>query len=121
MEKAQSEEQKKVLAKAVLNVAVQLDISQSQLATVIGVSRTSISRLKVKLRLDAHSKQGELALLLISIYKSLNILSGGEVKLMRLFMNSPNSVTGGIPIHQINTISGLVHVSQQVSALRLRS
>ena len=38
-------EQKVVLAKAVLNAADQLGLKQSQLAAILGVHRTAISRL----------------------------------------------------------------------------
>lgn len=33
-------------------------------------------------------------------------------------MNTPNRVTGGIPVQQIETISGLVTVLQFVDAIR---
>ena len=37
---------------------------------------------------------------------------------MRHFMNTPNRVTGGIPVKQIESISGLVAVLQFVDAIR---
>lgn len=53
-------DKKVVLAKAVLNVATQLDLKQAQLAAILGVHRTAISRLKGNPELDPSSKQGEL-------------------------------------------------------------
>ncbi|EKU66476.1 MULTISPECIES: antitoxin Xre-like helix-turn-helix domain-containing protein [Acinetobacter] len=69
---------KVVLAKVLLNTADQLGLKQSQVAAVIGVHRSSISRLKANLVLDPASKQGELALLLMRVYHVVDALSGGD-------------------------------------------
>ncbi len=111
-------DKKVVLAKAVLNAAEQLDLKQAQLAAILGVHRTAISRLKGKSELDPTSKQGELALLLIRMHRALYALTGGDADWMRHFMNTPNRVTGGIPVQQIESISGLVAVLQFVDAIR---
>ncbi len=111
-------EKKVVLAKAMLNAAEQLGLKQSQLAAVIGVHRTAISRLKNNPELDPASKQGELALLLIRLYRALYALTGGDVEWMRHFMNTPNRVTAGVPVQQIESIRGLVSVLQFVDAIR---
>lgn len=111
-------EKKVVLAKAVLNAAEQLGLKQAQLAAVIGVHRTAISRLKNNPELDPASKQGELALLLIRLYRALYALTGGDIEWMRHFMNTPNRVTAGVPVQQIESIRGLVSVLQFVDAIR---
>ena len=54
-----------VLAKAVLNAAAQLGLKQADLAAVLGMHRTAISRLKQNPSLSPRSKEGELALLLV--------------------------------------------------------
>jgi len=107
-----------VLAKAVLNAASQLGLTQAELAVVLGVHRTAISRLKQSVSLYPTSKQGELALLLIRIARALYILAGGDALWIKHFMHSPNSLSGGIPAQQIQTIQGLVQVLQLVDALR---
>ncbi|QER39575.1 DUF2384 domain-containing protein [Acinetobacter suaedae] len=114
----QPADKKVVLAKAVLNAAEQLDLKQIQLAAILGVHRTAISRLKNNPELDPASKQGELALLLIRLSRALYALTGGDTDWMRHFMNTPNRVTGGIPVEQIESISGLVSVLQFVDAIR---
>lgn len=111
----QPADKKVVLAKAVLSAAEQLDLKQVQLAAILGVHRTAISRLK---NLDPASKQGELALLLIRLSRALYALTGGDTDWMRHFLNTPNRVTGGIPVEQIESISGLVSVLQFVDAIR---
>jgi hypothetical protein len=107
-----------VLAKAVMNAADQLGLKQAELAAVLGMHRTAISRLKQNPNLEPTSKQGELALLLIRIARALFALTGGDKDWIKHFMHSPNHVTGGVPAQQITSIQGLIHVLQFVDALR---
>lgn len=111
-------DKKVVLAKALIQVADQLDLKQAQVAAILGVHRTAISRLKSNPELDPASKQGELALLLIRMHRALYVLTDGDTEWIRHFMNTPNRVTGGIPVQQIESISGLVTVLQFVDAIR---
>ncbi|MFX4953166.1 MbcA/ParS/Xre antitoxin family protein [Acinetobacter baumannii] len=83
-----------------------------------GVHRSSISSLKAKPVLDPASKQGKLALLLIDIYRAVYALSGGDPKWINYFMNSFNEATKGVPIEQIQSISGLVMVLHFLDAIR---
>ena len=107
-----------VLAKAVLNAAEQLGLKRAELAAVLGVHRTAVSRLKQNLALDPASKQGELALLLIRIARALYSLAGGDPDWIKHFMHNPNKVTGGIPAQQVQSIQGLMQVLQFVDAMR---
>lgn len=107
-----------VLTKAFLNAGSQLGLNQADLADVLGVDRTAISRLKSSKHLDPRSKQGELALLLIRFARALHVLTGGDKDWMQHFMCSPNLVTGGIPREQIKTIGGLMAVVNFVDAMR---
>ncbi|MFO5970018.1 antitoxin Xre-like helix-turn-helix domain-containing protein, partial [Pseudomonas aeruginosa] len=66
-----------VLAKAVLAAREQLGLTQLELAGIVGVDRSAISRWKTQgLRVD--SKTGELALLLVRVYRALYALFGGH-------------------------------------------
>ncbi len=107
-----------VLAKAVLNAAAQLGLKQADLAAVLGMHRTAISRLKQNPSLSPRSKEGELALLLVRLARALFALTGGDPDWIRHFMRTPNRVTGGIPARQIESIQGLVTVLQFVDAIR---
>jgi hypothetical protein len=107
-----------VLAKAVLNVASQLGLRQADLAMVLGMHRTAVSRLKQTPSLDPASKQGELALQLIRLGRALYTLTGGDEQWIRHFMHTPNKLTGGVPAEQIQTIQGLFTVLQYVDAMR---
>ncbi len=107
-----------VLAKAVLKAAAQLGLKQAELASVLGMHRTAISRLKSHPTLDPQSKQGELALLLIRIARALFALTGGDNDWIKHFMHTPNKVTGGVPAEQITSIQGLMRVLQFVDGVR---
>jgi len=107
-----------VLAKAVLRAADQLGLRQADLAAVLGIHRTAVSRLKQSMSLDPASKQGELALLLVRLARALYALTGGDVEWMRHFMRTPNTVTGGIPARQIESIEGLMTVLRFADAIR---
>ncbi len=107
-----------VLAKAVLRAAEQLGLKQTELAAVLGMHRTAVSRLKTTATLDPASKQGELALLLLRLARALFALTGGDQEWMRHFMRTPNNVTGGVPANQIETIQGMATVLQFVDAIR---
>lgn len=107
-----------VLAKAFLNAANQLGLKSTEIAAVLGVHRTAISRLKQNGSLDPKSKQGELSLLLIRIARALFALAGGDEAWIKHFMRSPNKITGGVPVEQITSVQGLVNVLQFVDAIR---
>jgi len=107
-----------VLAKAVLRAADQLGLRQADLAAVLGIHRTAVSRLKQNLSLDPASKQGELALLLVRVARALYALTGGDPQWIEHFMRTPNALTGGTPARQIESIQGLITVLQCVDALR---
>ena len=105
--------QKQTLSKALLNAGRQLGLSQAELGKIIGKDRTSLSR-----GLDAESKAGELALLLIRCYRSLYVLVGGKAEDMKHWMHTENLHVGGVPATQILKTQGLVHVLEYLDALR---
>ncbi|VAW84629.1 hypothetical protein MNBD_GAMMA18-2069 [hydrothermal vent metagenome] len=107
-----------VLAKAVLNASLQLGLKQADLAAVLGIHRTAVSRLKSLPSLDPKSKQGELALLLIRVARALFALTGGDNDWIQHFMQTSNKVTGGVPAEQIKSIQGLMRVLQFVDGVR---
>jgi len=102
------------LTKALLNAGKILGLTQDELGVIIGRDRTVFSRGGV----DPDSKTGELALLLIRVYRSLYVLVGGEEGDIKHWMQTENNHTGGIPGDQVKTVSGLVHVVEYLDAIR---
>ena len=109
-----------VLAKAVLNAAERLDLRQRQLATILGASEASVSRLARGRGIDPSSKEGELALLFLRMYRSLDTLVGGDDSRARAWLAAPNDHLGGIPAERLANVQGLVDVVQYLDGMRGR-
>ena len=109
-----------VLTRAVLAAAERLGIRNNQLAEVIGTSESTVSRLSSGRTLDPASKQGELALLFVRLYRSLDALVGGDDSQGRAWLHAENAHLGGVPAQQIRRVEGLVDVIQYLDAMRGR-
>lgn len=107
-----------VLLKALLNTREQLGLTQVQLAAIVGVNRSAISRWSESGGLKPQSKTGELALLLIRIYRSLYTLFGGNLDDMRHFLRTQNHHLAGIPLALMSQVQGLVRVVEYLDAIR---
>ncbi|WP_417663052.1 antitoxin Xre/MbcA/ParS toxin-binding domain-containing protein [Pseudomonas sp.] len=106
-----------VLAKALLNTREQLGLTQQELADIVGVHRSAISRW-VDAGLNPHSKTGELALLFIRGYRALFALFGGDLADMRHFLRTENRHLAGVPLHMMGQVQGLVRVVEYLDAIR---
>lgn len=109
-----------VLCKALFNAQTGLGLSQTELATTIGVDRSTISRLKTRGRLDPDSKSGELGACVIRIYRALYSLMGGDNDAMKHWMAVSNHHLGGTPRELITGVQGLVQVVEYLDAMRGR-
>jgi len=109
-----------VLARAVLNAAERLGLRNKHLAAVIGTSEASVSRLGAGRGLEPHTKEGELALLFLRLFRSLDALAGGDDEKARAWLHADNSHVRGVPAQRIRTVEGLVDVVQYLDAMRGR-
>jgi len=109
-----------VLTKAIRNAAVRLGMTQRELAAVLGTSEASVSRLSAGRRLDPSGKEGELALLFLRLYRSLDALVGGDDAAARAWYRSANTHVGGVPAERAARVEGLVEVVQYLDAVRGR-
>lgn len=116
----QSPEPAPVLAKATLAAARRLDLKNRHLAEIIGTSEAFVSRLKSGRGLDPQRTEGELALLFLRLYRSLDALVGGDDAKARAWLHAPNDHVRGIPAERIRTVEGLVDVVQYLDAMRGR-
>lgn len=108
-----------VLTKALLRAADLLGLSNATLACVLGVSEASISRLGTGARkIDPASKEGELALILIRVYRSLDALVGADDALRRAWMGGYNRALNGKPLELIERAEGLVAVISYLDGMR---
>ena len=108
-----------VLTKALLRAADLLGLSSRVLARILGVSEASVSRLASGARtIDPASKEGELALLLVRVYRSLDALVGTDAVQRKAWLESPNRALSGRPIDLVQRTDGLVHVVAYLDAMR---
>jgi len=108
-----------VLTRAVLRAADNLGLAQRALAAVLGVSPASLSRLYKGSRLiDPRSKEGEIAVLFLRVFRSLDALMGGSREKSQKWLQAENVHLGGAPVQLIETVPGLVHVVQYLDAMR---
>jgi hypothetical protein len=109
-----------VLTKAVLSAAGRLGLRNRQLAVILGASEASMSRLKSGRMIEPASKQGELALLFLRLFRSLDALLGGDEAKARAWFQAENAHLGGVPAERVQRVEGLVDVVQYLDALRGR-
>lgn len=108
-----------VLAKALERAAERFDLADREVAAVLGVSPSSISRLFRGLRtVDPKSKEGELALLFMRVFRSLDGLLGGDGEQCRRWLRAYNLHLAGVPADLLQTAQGLVRVADYLDALR---
>ena len=107
-----------VLTKALLRAAERLAVRQRDLAAILGSSEASVSRLNLGRTLEPSSKEGELALLFLRAYRSLDTLVGGNEVAAREWWHAANTHVGGVPAERIRTVEGLVDVVRYLDAVR---
>jgi len=109
------------LGKAVTRAAELLGLSQQALATVLGVSRPTVTRLvHGRYLLSRHrAHEWEMATLLVRLFRSLDALVGhGETA--RGWLAGPNTDLGAKPFDLILSAEGLVRVLHYLDAHRGR-
>jgi len=96
-----------------------LGVSQKSLAATLGISESSVSRLVRGNRAVApDTKEGELAVLFVRLFRSLDALVGGDESKARNWITADNHHLGGVPAERIRTVTGLMHVTQYLDAMR---
>ena len=108
-----------VLATATQRASALLGLTGAALARVIGVSEASVSRIaRGERALPPGSKEGELALLLVRLYRSLDALVGNDEARRLAWMRSHNDALNGVPAVLILGAQGLVATVEYLDAMR---
>ncbi len=108
-----------LVPKAALKAADEMGVPAKTLARALGVSETTVSRWKSeKTPIKVDSKEFELAIMFIRLFRSLDAIAGGDRQTTRTWMTGHNSVLGGKPIDMIQTISGLFNVVAYLDSRR---
>jgi hypothetical protein len=114
-------EPRRVLTGAVLRASALLEITQSGLAHILGLSPSTVSRMaNGTYTLDYQKKAWELGALFVRLFRSLDAVIGSNDSAARAWLNGNNSGLTGRPIELIRSTEGLVRVVQYLDAARGR-
>lgn len=109
----------RVLAQALLRAAALMDLPGRAVSEIVGISASSFSRIRNgKLRLDPAAKEGQLALLLLRVFRSVDAIFGSNNEAVRGWLRSENRHLAGVPLELLRTPQGLVHVADYLDAMR---
>ena len=116
-----SPDESSVLTKAVTRAATLLGVTQRQLAETLGLSAPTASRLfSGKYRLSpTRSKEWELGVLFVRLFRSLDALWGHEGT-ARAWLVTYNIALGAAPLELIRSATGLVRVVDYLDHARGR-
>lgn len=108
-----------VLGKATVRAAAELSLSNAALSRVIGLSEPTISRVSSGSRgINPKSKEGQLALLLVRLFRSLDPLVGSDASKRAIWLRSHNKALNGSPAALIETPQGLVTTLAYLDGMR---
>jgi transcriptional regulator with XRE-family HTH domain len=114
-------EPRRVLTGAVLRASALLDVTQSRLAQILGLSPSTVSRMASGVyTLDTDKKEWELGALFVRLFRSLDALIGSNDTAARGWLHGQNHGLAGRPIDLIRSTEGLVRVVQYLDAARGR-
>ena len=108
-----------LVGNALLRASEHLGIANKVLSRVIGLSESSLSRLR-KRDFEMDGKSLELAILFIRMYRSLDAIVGGDDAVAAAWMKNANTALGAAPLVMIQTVSGLNDVISYLDSRRAR-
>ncbi|BEV07319.1 MULTISPECIES: antitoxin Xre-like helix-turn-helix domain-containing protein [unclassified Methylophilus] len=107
-----------VLTKAVSRAAERLQISKALLASILGLSPATITRLySGEYVLDQKRKEWDFALLFVRAFRSLDSIVNND-ETARVWLNNQNLALNARPIDLIKQTEGLVRVVQYLDTSR---
>jgi uncharacterized protein (DUF2384 family) len=110
-----------VLSDAVANVARFWKIPNERLGQILGVSDSSVSRLRSGgYLLDPKSKAFELGQYLVRLFRSLDALTAAQDRSSIAWLNAPHPELEGVPLDMLTSITGLMRVCDFVDNARAR-
>lgn len=119
--KQPTQERERVLTQAVINAADIMGLKQVGLADVLGVSESSVSRMKSgAYLLKADHKEWELAALLVRLFRGLDAIMAGDERALRSWLEAYNTALRDAPINLIGKVTGLTRAVDYVDAYRAR-
>jgi hypothetical protein len=108
-----------VVTKAALRAAARLGLPNRVLASILGLSEATISRMgSGSYVLRPGDKPFELAILFLRLFRSLDAIVGGDALAARRWLENENTALGAAPLTLVGSVSGLVNVVGYLDARR---
>jgi hypothetical protein len=108
-----------LVTKATLRAAERLGLSNKELARILGLSESTVSRMSAgNYALMPEQKPYELALLFVRLYRSLDSIVGGDQAVAKAWLRAGNSALGDAPLARVMSIAGLTETIAYLDARR---
>ncbi len=108
-----------LVSKATMNAAAKLELSNVELSSILGVSEPQLSRIKnAQATFKQNTKEFELALLFIRLFRSLDSLLGGDDSSASKWLRGENLALLDKPINRIKKVEGLIDVLSYLDSRR---
>ena len=110
-----------ILTSAVARIAHAWSLSNAKLASILGLSPATASRLRNgQAQLDPSSKSFEAGQFLLRLFRSLDALMGSDDDAARRWLATSNLDRAARPIELVDTFRGLIAVCDYVDGNRAR-
>ena len=108
-----------LVSNALLNAARRLDMTNIELAQIVGISESKLSRMdRQEAFVSRSGKEFDLALLFIRIYRSLDAITGGDGITSAAWIRNQNHAFNTIPVERMKSLEGLVDVVHYLDSRR---
>lgn len=108
-----------LVSKALLNAARRLEMTNIELAQVVGISESKLSRMdRQEAFVSRSGKEFDLAVLFVRLYRSLDAITGGDRVTSAAWIRNPNKAFDTVPVERMKSLEGLVDVVHYLDSRR---
>lgn len=111
-----SASEKQLTAKSLIKAIKLMGLSKSDLSDILMTSESKLNKL-LNSGIESDSTNGQAALLIINVYRSLYGLSGNNKSFMHHFLYTENKYFDQRPIDTMKFLDGLVKVNDYLNAM----
>lgn len=112
----------RVVTKAIVKTAKDIGLSGTNLAKILGLSESSISRLKSGSCLILRdTKAYEISLIFLRIYRGVSEILSGDMRSISAWFRNQNNKLGAVPIEKMFDLLGLISVLNYVEEYRAKA
>lgn len=121
LDDSNQDQQRRVVTQATVQAADLLHIKGADLASILGVSASSVTRMRQgDYQIDPTRKEWQIAVLFVRLFRSLDSILAGREKDAIAWLNSENTALRARPADLLKDVAGLVHVLDYLDAVRGR-